>query len=312
MVVISRQLPRSNPTRRAAIAVGFFKLNNPGAAGVAITPATALRLTNMESDYDAAWTLIAQREAEQAAAIVAKNAGLEPLRLLCKHFIGVFNYGVERGKYPAGDRTYFHIDANDSNLPDLSTELEVVTLAGEINGNDPLRVAAGGAAMANPSTAEVSAALAAFQPLLAAADLAKEALDMAQEALEALDVEADKVIKKVWDEVETYFNEEEPASMRDNARQWGVVYITRGAPAILSGLVKNAGGTGIEGATVVIDETGGSATTNHEGRFTLSTVVVGGIHITASFPAMNNVTIEFEIPEHEAGVELEVPDITLS
>ena len=101
MAVLKRRLPKSNLTRQIAIVKAKEKHDNPGPNGDAITAATATRLNAIHGTYIPAMTLIDQRTSEQGTAISAKNAGLQTLRLLCKSFIGVFNYGVERGKYPA-------------------------------------------------------------------------------------------------------------------------------------------------------------------------------------------------------------------
>ena len=225
-MTIRRQLPRGNDTRKTAITAAKAKLDNPGPIGSVLTAGTTNRLNTMHATYLPAMTLINEREAEAQTATVAKNPFLHTLKLFCKSFIGVFNFGVERGKYPANHRPYYGIDGNNSNLPDLSREEEITSLATSIITGDPLRVAAGGANMANPSAAEVGAKNTALLPLLAASSNAKDALDIAQEAVERMNVEADKVIKKVWDEVETFFNEETPESKRANAREWGVVYVS--------------------------------------------------------------------------------------
>ena len=44
--------------------------------------------------------------------------------------------------------------------------------------------------------------------------------------MEAQRPEADAVVEKVWDEVETFYNEETPASIRRKAREWGIIYVS--------------------------------------------------------------------------------------
>src|ERR1051325_8603753 len=122
IMAVKRRRPQSNAARQTAIVKAKEKHDNPGPNGDAITAATATRLNAIHGTYVAAMTLIDQRTSEQGTSVSAKNAGLQTLRLLVKSFIGVFNYGVERGKYPSSHRHYYGIDANNSNLPDLSTE----------------------------------------------------------------------------------------------------------------------------------------------------------------------------------------------
>jgi len=101
----------------------------------------------------------------------------------------------------------------------------------------------------------------------------------------ALNEEADGVIKKVWDEVETFYNEEDKESQRANAREWGVVYVTVGQePATINIELRNIStGTNIPGdvyfdipdITIPIDATGIGS---------LTTLFVGTTDATATSP----------------------------
>jgi len=311
MAIMRRRLSTTNLTRKTALIKAKAKLDNPGVNGVAITPATAARLNTMHGSYLPAMTLIDQRAAQQVTATAAKNPVLQTLRLFCKSFISVFNSGVERGKYLASHRPFYGIDASNSNLPDLTTEVEVTDLAGRIIEGDPLRVADGGAAMANPDVAEVTAANTALQAQLSAVSNAKDALDQAQEAVGALNPEADKVIKKVWDEVETFFNEETPESKRANSAEWGVVYVSEGAPAVLSGIIRNNNGAPLEGAAALLVETGTDDLANNEGRYELPTIATGGLTIRTSYPGLPDVVVNVIVPDGSEGETIEVPDIIM-
>lgn len=277
MGTISRQLPKSNVTRRRALVAAYQKLLNPGPNGTIISPNTTVRLSGIHPQYVDGYNLVLQRQAESSAQTANKNATLRQLRLFVKHFVGVFNMGIERRLYTPEQRSYFGIAVDNSNLPVLTSEVEVVELAQLIVTNDPLRVAAGGAPMANPSTADVQAQLDVYLPLAAATSNTRDALDNAQEALEALATEADGVIKKVWDEVETFYNEESPESQRENCREWGVVYVTVGAKATLNFQVTTTDEIPlpIADAEVKQSETGVIKLTNAEGRTTIETTTSG-------------------------------------
>lgn len=277
MASISRQLPRTNVTRRRALVAAHTKMLNSGPNGSVLSGNTTVRLSGIYPQFVDGYNLIAQRQAESSAATLVKNNALRTLRLLVKHFVGVFNMGVERGEYQAAERSYFGIAADDSNLPNLTTEAEVQELAQMIVTNDPVRVTAGGAPMANPSTAEVSTALGAYLPLAAAVSNSRDALDLAQETLEALAVEADGVIKKVWDEAETFFNEESAESQRENCREWGVVYVSIGATATITIDTVTGDGDGQPVANVSVkqSDTGVVKLTDSNGRVVFETTVSG-------------------------------------
>ena len=119
------------------------------------------------------------------------------------------------------------------------------------------------------------------------------------------------MINRVWDEAEAFYSEEEDGPKRDFCRQFGVVYVTKGPPAILSGLVHDGQGNPLEGAELEIVESGGQAVANIESRYDLSSRIIGTVHIRASYPGKTPVTIEVVIPEHEEEITIQVPTIVL-
>ncbi len=276
MVTITRRLPQSNRTRQIALGKAKLKADNPGVNGNFLTTSTNNRLTAIESAYNDAALQVQAAEAALGNNTLAKNAALAPVRMYTSHFLQVFNLGAERGDYPKGDRAYYGMNIENPVLPPLRTDSDVYQAAGQVIEGDALRIAAGGAPMANPTVAQVQARLTAFNPLMIAESNLKDALDAKQEALEALNAEADKVIKKVWDEVETFYNEEATESLRANAREWGVVYVGLGEETTLTFEVKAAaGGAPIGNATVRSLGTGHEVATNAEGIATEVTRVVG-------------------------------------
>ena len=298
MVTITRRLPNSNRTRQIALGKAKLKADNPGVNGNFLTTATNNRLTAIEGDYNDAVLAVQAAEAALANNTLAKNAALVPVRMYTSHFLQVFILGSERGDYPKGDRPFYGLNIENPVLPPLRSESEVYQAAGQVIQGDAQRIAAGGAPMANPTVAQVQAKLTVFNPLMIAGSNLKDALDQKQEALDALNDEADKVIKKVWDEVETFYNEETSESLRANAREWGVVYVGLGEETTLTFEVKAAvGGAPIGNATVRSLSTGHEVSTNAAGIATENTRVVGDTDYEVEAPGYITQTISITIEE---------------
>lgn len=311
MATITRKLPNSNLARQKALNFAENKSQSVTPPVQALSAATIVRLTAMVTNYNTSLQNVAIAQAQLTQNTLLKAPAIESTRMFTSHFIQVFNLGVARGKYSAAERSYFMLEVSSNALPALDTETDVMQWASRIVNGDVPRLAAGGAPMVNPDAAEVDTALTAASNLFTTQSNLAQQLDTRQEALEELNTEADKLIKRVWDEVETFYGEEEPDSMRSDAREWGVVYITKGPAATLTGLVKNAAGNGVEGATVELTESGATTTTNHEGRYTLTTAVVGEVTLLTTFPALPPVNTVIQIPEHDNALTIEVPDITV-
>jgi hypothetical protein len=312
MSTLRRRLPNSNRTRKIALNKAAAKLSNPGPHGVILTTPTVNRLTSINGSYNASTQAINQRKGALKTTTSDKNVVLQTLRLLVRHFIGVFNFGVERGKYNADHRIYYGIPASDGKMPDVSTEDETLEVSGNIIEGDPVRIAAGGAPMANPDVGEVSDARVALQANILDVSNAKDMLDIEQETLSSYNPEADGVLKKVWDEVETFYNEEEPASMRANARQWGVVYVSD-TRITISGRVMHvvddiAPPMPLAGATITLVETEEEATSNAEGLFELKTGITGTATIEVSAEGYVTESIERQIDNSE---NIDLGDIVL-
>jgi len=160
----------------------------------------------------------------QAAATAAANPARKALDMYIRHFISVFNLGVDRDKYPATDRAHYQLPVDYHKYPELGTDSAKLLWARNIVDGDATRVTAGGAAMENPTAAEVDAKLTDLTNALGAQNPAKDAYDKEQEDVAALRNQADDIIADVQDTVLFTFRKDDAPSMRRKARGYGIVY----------------------------------------------------------------------------------------
>lgn len=308
MSSISRDFPQTIIDRYEALALAKNKRDNlPPGSQNPFTSATDTRLTNMFTDYDSKRNAIISAKQVYSNGTPVKDTAGNMLRLFISHFIQVFNFGVARGKYPAADRTSYDLPVEDSPLPDLSKDSDLLLWANNIVNGDALRVAAGGAPMSNPDAAEVNMAKNTFKTGFDLQSNRKDALDNAQEALEGILDEADKVIKKVWDELETFYNEETDESRRENCREWGVVYITVGDLKTLSGTVTYNGAPGA-GLQVRFKRGRNISVVTAAGGYSLSTRLMGAQKLAIEKLDQDGEVIkswDFEVVLNESGDKTE-------
>jgi len=241
MSYVSIVRPNSQDTRMIALNQAGNKLSLVPPAENPLSPTTTTRLQNMRTDYAAKMTAISVAKFAYNGNTPIKVAAENNCRLFTSHFIQVFNLGIVRGRYTVGQRTFFFIPIDSDAVPPIENEPQLLSVSANLLSGDPLRVAAGGAPLENPTIAEVQAARDAYQTAFNNQTTFKDALDVKQEDLEAIEEEADKVIKKVWDELETFYNEEADESRRENCREWGVVYSSFGAEKTITGTILNNG-----------------------------------------------------------------------
>lgn len=163
----------------------------------------------------------------QVSATAALTAQRDRLKMWGSHFLQNLNFGIDRGVFQASDRAFYQIPTSQESLPAMSREADLLMWTQRIIDGEAARTAAGGSAVLCPPVAEVSAERAAYVTLQADQSTKKDALDTEQEDVDALRPQADELILDIWDEVEFTYRKEPSASARDNAREYGVVYVTR-------------------------------------------------------------------------------------
>lgn len=300
---IARILPETIDSRQEALSLAKNKLDSLPVGTNPLTAPTTTRLNASVTDFIAKVQALSSASFAYNGNTVLKESTQATCLMFTSHFIQVFNLGVKRGVYVAAERDFFNLPVGSDALPDMAKASDLLLWSGRVVDGDPLRVTAGGAAMSNPTTAQVDTTLTAFTNAFTAQSNFKDALDLAQEALEGILIETDKVIKKVWDELETFYNEESVESSRDNCREWGVVYITVGSEKTLSGTVTYNGAPGA--GLVVKFKTGkNKSTVSGTGAYSLNTTLMGAQKVLVLKYNEDDVEIkqwEFDVVLNEDG-----------
>jgi len=309
---ITRRLPKSNPARLAALRAAADKKNTylPGASF--LTPTTDNRLDTILGQYESATTAINVSRVTLLDLTANKNVAMASCRMFTSHFLQTLTMAVDRNVFPKSVLAYYELTASSPTVPAMNSEGQVNAAAlATING-ETLRTGAGGIAIPFPAISEVQAEYNTFHQLLMQQTVAADQLDNAQETRSSLNTEADAVIKKVWDEVETYYNEEAIQSKRANAREWGVVYISDTRISI-TGRVVNAVANSplpmpVGNATVVIIEADDTTITNAAGEFDLKTGMTG----TATIEITADGFQPFTMTQNIEGESINLGDILLT
>lgn len=265
---ISRRLPNSNEAAWLALDRAKQKNESTPTDGNFLTVTTANRLDDAHTATTALRQLLIASKADSAKATVAKNAALAKMRLLNSQYIQVLNMYIDAGTFPTSYRACFKIAVNSGAVPDQQTEDDIQQLGLNIIEGAPAMIAQGGTALPYPALADLTAA---YTALVAAQQDQSNKIDQATKDEENLSAQTEKnkkVILKVWDEVETFYNEEEIESKRANAREWGVVYMNNASLATVQLRVVqtvNNVSSPISGVTALIAETNETATSGTDG-----------------------------------------------
>lgn len=150
-------------------------------------------------------------------------------RLYISHFIQVLNFTIARGELKPQARTYYGLDENDSKVPSLLTEQELITWGEKvINGEQDRINNRGGNPIYSPAIALVRVNYENFkQGYEFQKRLQANSARFSAEVAQFRD-EADALIVNIWNDVENYFagvkDEEEKRYM---CEEYGLVYVFR-------------------------------------------------------------------------------------
>jgi len=272
---LSRRLPNTDEGRKQALDLAIGKKDNTPAPDVVLSANTIARLDVLQPDFFLKMKHRDDALVEQTTATSVKDKDMYAVKILISDFIQTFNSGVKRGLFPKEHRAYYHLDVNSDSVPPLNSEAAVVEWGQWLIDGDPRRVAAGGAAMAMPTIAEVSAKYTTFMHSVHIQSTKKDAYDTAQEAVQALRPEADALVLRIWNEVETAFDNESIESKRRNAREWGVVYVSTTKSNISGTVTDSDSGAKLVGVNVTLIESENTVQTDDEGKYLLATTYVG-------------------------------------
>jgi hypothetical protein len=302
----SRALPNTDEGRLRALNSGKTKNDSIPLLQQFLSADTKTPLNAIQPLFQTAMLNRGFALADQAVSTAAVNNSFDSGQMHISHFIQVFNLGVQRGIYPKAHRPFYNLDINSAALPALRSEQDITTWGLRISAGDAARIAAGGAAMANPTAADVAAAIALFNTNNTTQSTKKDAYDAAQEAVEDLREEADKVIKKLWDEVETHFDEEEPESKRRKASEWGVVYRSDIELTFNITVKDSATNAVVENAVVQLDETGNTKNTDAAGVAIILSKISDEANFTITHPDYTQGQVNVLLPTGTTEFNVEV------
>nr|WP_319509254.1 hypothetical protein [uncultured Draconibacterium sp.] len=243
----TRELPKSTIGRYNVLEKTNEKANSTPAAQWAISSETQTKLVSFYARLRQEMAERQEQFAKQAEATKAENEQQQVLYRNVSHFMRVFNMAVERGVFSPSDRLYYGLNANQSDLPKLSTEQDLVTWARNLIDGEATRTQQSApeapavpvapdvvptsvqekVPMSNPSAAEVETELNKYVELSNAQSAEKQAFDAENKDVLDMLPEIDELIRDIYDEVEFYYRKETPANRRKLAREWGVVYVSR-------------------------------------------------------------------------------------
>jgi hypothetical protein len=148
-------------------------------------------------------------------------------RIYITHFIRVMNMAIFRGELPVETRAFYGLSTDDSTVPPLITESDMVNWGRRIIEGEEFRIKKGGSPITNPTIAVVKVRFGNFLEAL------EHHNSLSQKTLEYIDKitnlrkEADEIILHMWNEIEKSHLNFSDDIRKEMCEKYGLVYFYR-------------------------------------------------------------------------------------
>ncbi len=152
---------------------------------------------------------------------------LKKAKLYISHFIQVLNMSILRGELPVNVKKFYGMDEDDSRVPTLNTEQEVIKWGEILIKGEADRICKGMAPITNPTIAIVRVRYENFLEAYNYQKTLQKTNNRTLGDLSKLRKDADELITKIWNEVESSFSGFPDDVKRDKSKEYGLIYVYR-------------------------------------------------------------------------------------
>jgi hypothetical protein len=222
-----RRLPNTDAARIRAMRIALEKGRDVPPINMAYSPKIIVRLQKFLPLFENMISLQRQSFASQTVKSKEYLEIVRKARLYLTHFIKVMNMAVCRGDLPVETRAFYGLATNESIIPSLNTENELISWGKRIIEGEEYRLRKGGSPITNPTIAVVKVR---YQNFLDAWNFQKTLVRRTLEYTEKncmMRKEADEIITQIWNEVETTHNSLPEEKRMAESENYGIVYFYR-------------------------------------------------------------------------------------
>ena len=222
-----RRLPNTDAARIRAMKTALEKGSELPPYKMAFSTKTFIRLQKFLPLFE--HTIQLQRQA--VASQNKKNKDyveiVKKARVYMTHFLRVMNMAIFRGDLPAETRAYYGLATNESTVPSLNTENELISWSRRIIEGEEFRIRKGGSPITNPTIAVVKVRFGNFlEAYNFHLTLAKQTFDYTERTND-MRREADEIILQLWNEVEASQSSLSDDMRKKACEEYGLIYFYR-------------------------------------------------------------------------------------
>jgi hypothetical protein len=222
-----RRLPNTDAARIKAMRTALQKGKELPPHKLAYSSKTVVRLQRFMPLFEHNLQMYRQTLAAQNKKSRDYYEIMKKSRIYLTHFIRVMNMAVFRGELPAETRAFYGLATDDSTVPSLTTESELLSWGRRIIEGEEFRIRKGGSPITNPTIAVVKVRFEKFiEGWTFHNTLSKRTVDYNNKNTH-LRKEADEIIQQLWNEVESGNSTLPEETRMSRCEEYGVVYFYR-------------------------------------------------------------------------------------
>ena len=195
---------------------------------LAVSLKTLTVARNFLTKFEAAQTYYTECFERQAKAGRKHQTNVRTARLYISHFIQVLNLAVIRAEVRITHKSFYGLDVENCNVPDLASETALVEWGRKVIDGESKRLSQGGIPIYNPTIAKVKVHYDIFLDSYEKQKGYQQATARSLDTLASMRTEADRLILDIWNQVEKKFETVTPNEKRLNlCRDYGLIYYYR-------------------------------------------------------------------------------------
>jgi len=222
-----RRLPNTDIARLKALKTALVSGEEIPPFKLAFSQHTLQNLRHFYTSFDN--MLHQQRSSFSSQTSKSKelNVITRKAKLYISHFYQVLNFAIMRNEIPPAARKFYGLRENDSRIPNLNTEKDIIFWGEKLIKGESERISTGGNPITNPTSAVVRVRYEQFLEGIRYQKVLQKSTNYATDKISAMRSEADSIILSIWNEVEKTFDLLPEEVRREKASKYGVTYVFR-------------------------------------------------------------------------------------
>lgn len=222
-----RRLPTTDKARIRALESALQRVESVHVRDIPFSKHSIEELVNFKNQFE-----YALKQYEFDTEQERKNAKLykvarDTARMYLSHFIQVLLFAAERGEINGGIKFYGPLKDLKGKVPSLQTEAEILEWGKIMVEGEQNRIRQGGSAIYSPSIALVKIKLQEFEDAVVYQTNLKRNTARSFDKMQKLRKQTNNFIAQLWDEIEMYFEQQDPERKQELAAEYGIVYVLR-------------------------------------------------------------------------------------